>query len=93
MLNWITINDPDTGRFKIVEVPCFDLEGVSKGNTEFINKSSLRVIQLFNQKYICRYPHPHKFVFEKISNFKRYLINFLKEYYITPVFTLIKYSV
>ena len=32
-LNFITMVDTTTGQFRIVEVPCFDLEEVAKGNT------------------------------------------------------------
>ena len=46
--------DPDIGWFEIVEIPAFDLDEVTSGNDEYIDKSSDRVSQLFNKKWICR---------------------------------------
>ena len=41
----MTIIDPATGWFEIVEVPCCDLNEVARGNNEYIDKSSARVSQ------------------------------------------------
>ena len=51
------------GWFKIVEIPNFDLKEVALGNGEYIDKSSARVNQLFNNIWLCRYPRPRKDVF------------------------------
>ena len=45
-LTCMTIIDPDTGWFDIVDIPTFDLEEVTIGNDEYIDKSSARVSQL-----------------------------------------------
>ena len=37
-----------TGWFEVVKIPKFDLEEVTIGNDEYIDKSSARVSQLFN---------------------------------------------
>ena len=46
-LTCITMIDPTTGWFDIVEIPTFDLDKVTAGNDEYIYKSSARVNQLF----------------------------------------------
>ena len=46
--------EPDTGWFEIVEVPTFDINGVMGGNDDYIDKSSARVSQLFNKKWLSR---------------------------------------
>ena len=38
--------DPSTGWFGIVEIPMFDLEEVSLGNDEYMDKLSARVSQM-----------------------------------------------
>ena len=37
-LTCMKIIDPVTGWFKIVEIPTFDLDGVSAGNNEYIDE-------------------------------------------------------
>ena len=37
-----------TGWFEIVDIPIFDLEDITLGNDEYIDKSYARVIQMFN---------------------------------------------
>ena len=53
-LTCMTMIDPATGWFDIVEIPSFDLDEVTAGNDECINKSSVRVSQLFNNTWLCR---------------------------------------
>ena len=69
-LSCMTILDPTTGWFKIFEIPMFDLDEVTAGNDEYIDKSSARYIQIFNNIWICRYPRPRKVVFDNGSDFK-----------------------
>ena len=45
----IIMNKPNTGWFRIIKVPMFDLDKVTDGNNELIDKSSARTIQLFNK--------------------------------------------
>ena len=52
-----------TGWFKIVKFPRFDLDDSAYGNNKYMDKSSIRVIQLFNNTWLCRYPRPRKFMF------------------------------
>ena len=48
------------------------------------------VIQLFNNKWICRYPRPQKFVFDNGYDFKRDYTPLLNDFGIKPVLTTIK---
>ena len=47
----ITI-DPATVWFEIFDIPMFDLKEAAIGNDEYTDKSSARVIHLFNNKWI-----------------------------------------
>ena len=62
--------DPSTGWSEIVKIPTFDIKEVALVNGEYIDKSSARVSQMFNKTWICRYLHPHKFVFDNSYEFK-----------------------
>ena len=86
-LTCMTVIDLYTGWFEIVEMPTFDLEEVTIGNDECIDKSSARVSQLFNNTWLCRYPRPRKVVFDKGSEFKRDSTPLIKELNIKPVLT------
>ena len=70
----------------------FDLGEVALGNYEYIDKSSDRVSYLFNNTWICRYPRPHKFIFDNGSEFKRDFTPLLKEFDIKPVLASVKNS-
>ena len=67
----MTMIDPAIGWFDIVEITTFALEEVKLGNDEYIDKSSARVSQLFNNTWICRYLRPRKVVFDNGSEFKQ----------------------
>ena len=62
--------DPATGCFDIGEIPAHDLNEVTGGNHEYLDKSSARVRQLFNDKWLSIYPRPRKVVFDNGSEFK-----------------------
>ena len=79
--------DPATGCFDIVEIPTFDLEEVALGNDEYIDKPYTRVRQMFNNIWLCRYPHPQNIVFDNGSEFKQYFTPLLKDFDIKPVLT------
>ena len=57
--------DPATGWFEIFKIPTFDLYELTAGNNVYIDKSSARVVHIFNNTWICRYPCPLKVVFDK----------------------------
>ena len=54
ILAYITIIGPATGWFKIVKVPWFDLDEVARGNNEYVDKLSARVIHMFNKTFLYR---------------------------------------
>ena len=60
---------PTTVWFKNFEVPCFDLNEVARRNSSHIEKSSTRLIHIFNNTWLCRYPLPREVVFDKIYDF------------------------
>ena len=60
----MTMIDPATSWFEIVKIHTFELEEVTIGNGEYVDKSSASIGQLFNNTWLCRYPHPRKVVFE-----------------------------
>ena len=89
-LTCMTMIDPATGWFKIVKIPMFELEEVTIGNDEYIDKPSSRVRQFFNNTCLCIYSCPLKFVFDNGSEFKRDFTHLLKDFNIKPVLTPIK---
>ena len=68
----------------------FDLNEVTAGNDEYIEKSSAMDSQLFNNTWICRYPHPRKVIFDNKSQLKQDFTPLLKDFNIKPVLTKIK---
>ena len=89
-LTCMTMIEPATIWFEIVEIPTFDLQEVTLYNDEYIDKSSARVSQLFNNTWLFRYPRPLKVVFDNGSDFKQDFTPLLKDFDIKPVLTLVK---
>ena len=89
-LTCMTMIDPATGWFDIVQIPTFNLDEVTAGNDEYIYKSSDRVNQLFNNTWLCRYPHPRKVVFDNVYEFKRDFNPLLKDFNNEPVLMSVK---
>ena len=58
------------GWFELTKVLMFDINEATGGNFKYIDKSSTRAIQVFNNIWICIYPCPRKFVFDNESRFK-----------------------
>ena len=61
----MTMIDPTTGYFENFKIPTYNLNEVTGVNHEYIDKSSARVSQFFNNKRISRYPHARKVLFDK----------------------------
>ena len=61
----MTFTDPVTGWFEIVQVPSAD-------------QSSARILQLFNQTWVSRYPRPQRVRFDNGSEFKKISYHYLK---------------
>ena len=82
--------DPDIGWFEILEIPMFNLNEVALVNDAYIDKSFVRVSQLFNNTWICRYPHPRKVVFNNGYEFKQEFTLLLNYFDIKYVLTSVK---
>ena len=81
--------DLASGWFGIVEFPIIDLDEVIGRNDEYIDKSYSRLIQLFNNTCLSRYPCPRKVVFYNVSEFKLNFIPLLNNFNIKPILTTI----
>ena len=55
-LTAMTMVEPATGWFEIVEVPYYNIEDVVNDKDNYIDKSSARISQLFDQVWLSRYP-------------------------------------
>ena len=90
-LTSMTMVDPVTGWFEIVEVPNYIVEDVEQKLTPAtIDKSSARISRLFDQVWLSRYPRPRKVVFDNGSEFKKDFVPLLKDWSIKPKITTIK---
>jgi len=89
-LTCMTFLDPATGWFEIAEVPYLDIEDVKNKNKTTIDKSSARIIQIFNDVWLSRYPRPKKVIFDNGSEFKKDFVPLLQEFAIKPTCTTIK---
>ena len=89
-LTCMTIIDPTKGWFGIVEVPFFYLDELARVNSEYIDKLSASVIQMFNQTWLFWYLCPCKVLFDNFSYFKQYFTLLLKHLSIMPICTSIK---
>ena len=89
-LTCMKIIDPATGWFEIVKIPMFDLDEVALGNDEYIDKSSSRVSQLFNNTCLCIYLCWRKVVFDNGYEFKQDFTPLLKDFDIGPALMTLK---
>ena len=89
-LTCMTMIELATSWFKIVEILTFYLDEVTEGNDEYIDKSSARVSNMFNNTWIFIYPLPHKVVFDNGYEFKRYFTTLIRDFNIKPVLTTVK---
>ena len=87
----MTMIDPVTGWFEIVEVPNYIVKDIiNKKSFEAIDKSSARISRLFDQTWLARYPRPKKVIFDNGSEFKKDFVPLLKDWSIKPICTTIK---
>ena len=71
----LTIIDPATSWFEIVELPNKDMTYIREKDKEeitevIIDKSSACVARLFNKSWLCRYPQAGSVVYDNRSKFK-----------------------
>ena len=69
-LTFMTFIDPSTGWLTIVEVPYYDSKEFQIVNTNYINKTYVRIIQFFNNTWMYHDPRPCRLVFNNGSEFK-----------------------
>ena len=89
----LTMIDPATGWFEIVELPLASVEVKRKGDeiTEVIlDKSSAQVSRLFNMTWLCRYPRAKYIIYDNGSEFKLHFKELLAQYNIKQSPTSIK---
>ena len=89
-LTCMTMIDPVTGWFEIVEIPSYIVDDVKNKNQQSIDKSSARISRLFDQTWLSRYPRPSKVIFDNGSEFKKDFVPLLKDWSIKPKCTTIK---
>ena len=89
-LTCMTMIDPATGWFKIVKLLTFNLDEETSVNYEYIDKSSDGFVQVFNNTWLCRYPHPRKVVFDNGYKFKQDFTPLLKGFNIKTVLMSVK---
>ena len=89
-LTWMTIIDPTTGWLEIFNITTYDINEVTGGNCEYINKSSAGFSQLFNTTRISRYQYTRKVMIDNGSELKKYFSLFLRYFDIKPVLTTTK---
>jgi Integrase core domain. len=82
--------DPASGWFEIAEVPTYDLEEVKAGNKEYIDKTSARISQLFNNYWLSRYPLPVEVVYDNGSEFKKDFQPLIEDFNIKPKCTTVE---
>ena len=83
-LTAMTMVDPATGWFEIVEVPYYSIEDVINNENAYIDKSSARISRLFDQTWLSRYPRPREVIFDNGSEFKMHFMTLLKDFDIKP---------
>ena len=68
----LTMMDPATNWFKIVELPVVDRPGSDISNlnvsAEYFDKTSQQVARLVNKLWFCRYPHCKHFFLTMAAN-------------------------
>ena len=71
----LTMIDPATGWFEIVELPNTEVQYVRKGEEVvevIIDKSSACISRLFNKTWLSRYPKARSIIYDNGSEFKLY---------------------
>ena len=79
----LTMIDPATGWFKIVELPNVDVIYVRKGEVIeeiIIDKSSSCIARLFNRTWLSRYPKAQSIVYDNGSEFKLFFEQLCESY-------------
>jgi hypothetical protein len=89
----LTMMDPATAWFEIVELPNTAVTVVRKGVeiTEIIiDKSSAEISRLFNKQWLSRYPRAKNIVYDNGSEFKLYFQQLCEEFGLKPKPTTVR---
>lgn len=91
-LTCMTMLDPVTGWFEIIEIPNYIVIDVKNkmDHQQLVDKSSARISRLFDQTWLSRYPRPNKVIFDNGSEFKKDFVPLLRDWSIKPTCTTIK---
>ena len=89
-LAWMAMIDPATGWFEIFKLPTLEIDKVTVSYDEYIYNSYVKLIHLFNNKFLCIYPRSCRVMFHGGYEFEWDFTNFLKDFDIKPVSTTIK---
>jgi len=82
----LTMIDPATGWFEVVELPTIEVEKEVNGKqvlVEQLDRSSACISYLFNKTWLCRYPRPKYVICDNGSEFKASFATLCKQYGIT----------
>ena len=66
----LTMIDPATGWFEVVELPLTDVVSEKGDVSEKFDKTSARISRLINQCWLSRYPRPRYVIYDNGSEFK-----------------------
>jgi len=89
----LTMIDPATGWFEIVELPNTDVTYVRNGKDikeVIIDKSAATVSNLFNKTWLCRYPRPTYLIYDNGGEFKSHFKTLCDSYSLKRKPTTIK---
>ena len=89
----LTMIDPETAWFEIVELPIASVTTEREGETItkiVIDKSSAQISKLFNKQWLCRYPRPVEIIYDNGSEFKLYFRELCDSYSIKRKPTTVK---
>ena len=89
----LTMIDPATSWFEIVELPLASVTCVRKGEEiveVLIDKSSASVSRLFNKQWLARYPRSKYIIFDNGSEFKLHFTTLCKSFGIKHKPTTVK---
>ena len=86
----MTFTNPCTGKFERSQAPYFDIKEIKIDNKEYIDKTSARISQLFNNTWLLRCPTPNQVLVYNGLEFIKNFLPLLKGFDTTLVLTSIK---
>ena len=90
----LTMIDPATGWFEMVELPVIEIVKNTGGDDvetqEIFDKTSKQIASLVNKSWFCRYPRPRFVIYDNGSEFKRHFYDLCDTYGLTQKPTTIK---